>query len=535
MKVTTEELERCEILMTIEVEPAQEQKILKKAAKKIAREVPVPGFRKGKAPYGTIVRRFGLEAVQQEALEDSGEKIIQDALVQSEVNPSAQISFDGIDWDPLTIKIKVPGPPKVELSDYRELRLDATEVEISDDDIAESLKAMQEQNATWAPVERATQEKDLVSLSVVEKHEDEVIAEHDSVEYELILPEPAEEEAETEAENSDDDEGEAETVEPPFQPDLTTPLLGVNAGEEKTFTITYPEAYEDDRYAGKDITFNVTVNSIKEKELDPLDDEFAQSVSDFETLDELKKDIEKNLLESRQLEANRTLGQELLDKIVEDAKHIEWPAALEEEMINDEIARFSQQFEQAGLSLDNYLQIQKKDEDEFKEEIRENVLSGLKRSIVLSEVTKLEKLEISNSEVLERAKSIADSFGGDDQIWQYLLSSEMQQGRLANELLTEKILLRLGAIAKGEAPEPGEETEEEVAAAAEADEPQAEAEASEESEAVVNEEEATAETEASSSDEEPAGDEATEEVAEEPSEEEAAKEEAAKTEDAKNA
>ena len=121
MKVTTEALERCEILMTIEVEPAQEQKMLQKAAKKIARQVNIPGFRKGKAPYNTVVRRFGVETVQQEALEDSVEKIIQDALEEAEVNPSAQIGFDSIEWNPLTLKLKVPGPPQVEVHQERQL------------------------------------------------------------------------------------------------------------------------------------------------------------------------------------------------------------------------------------------------------------------------------------------------------------------------------------------------------------------------------------------------------------------------------
>ena len=453
MRVTTEELERCEILLTIEIEPDQEQNMLKKAAKKIARQVRIPGFRPGKAPYNTVVRRFGLDAVQQEALEDSAEKLINDALVEANLRPFAQISFDGISWNPLQIKIKVPGKPKVELGDYRKLRLDSEPIEVTDDDVAAALSRMQEQQATWAPVERPSQENDLITISVVEKNGDEILAEHDSIEYELTFPEE-----DHEANEDSGDQEDSEVSGTDFQPDLTTPLLGLSAGDEKTFSIDYPDNFQDGRYAGKSIDFTVEVLSVKEKELDPLDDEFAQSFSDFDTLDELKADIKKNLLEMRQREANQKLGEELLDKIIEEAETIEWPVALEEESVEAEIERFTQQFSRYGLDLDSYLQIEKKTEAEFREEIRKNVVMGLKRSAVLGKLTEIEKLSVSNSEVLERAKSIADSIG-DDKVWQYLLGSEAQQNRMANDMLTGKVFDRLAAIAKGEAPEPGADIE----------------------------------------------------------------------------
>ena len=448
MKVTTEELERCEILMTVEVEPAEEQDMLKKAAKRIARQVQVPGFRPGKAPYGTVVRRFGIEAVQQEALENSGEKLVENALKEADLNPTAQLSFDEVSWNPLTLKLRVPGPPKVELGDYRAIRLETKPIEVTAEDIDKELKALQEQNATWVPVERPAEIGDLITMSVIEKDGDEVLSEHDSVEYELLLPEEDE---------SADDEGDDEVG--GNEPDLTTPLLGLSAGEEKTFDVTYPDNYDDDRYAGKDITFTVNVSSVKEKELDSLDDDFAQAMGDFETLDELKERIETNLRERREFGYNQELGQEVLDKIVEEAEQIDWPVALEEEMIDNEIERFSEQFKRAGITLDSYLRIEKKTKEDLREDIRATTVESLKKSIVLGEVAKLEKLSVSNSEILERAKIIADMFGGgSERIWQNLISSDLQQSRIANEVLTSKVITRLAEIAKGEALEPGEET-----------------------------------------------------------------------------
>jgi len=446
VKVTTEELERCEVLLTIEVDPAHEQDLLKKAARRIARQVQIPGFRPGKAPYNTVVRRFGMEAVQQEVLENSVEKIIQDGLVEAKLVPYAQLSFDEISWDPFTLRVKVPGPPKVELSNYRDIRLEVKPVEVSEDDVNQALEELREQNATWAPVDRAAELNDLISMSVIETDGDEILADHDSVDHELVRPEQAESES--------DEETPARK-----QPDLTTPLLGLSAGDEKTFSVTYPEDFQDARYAGKDITFEVKVSSVKVKELDPLDDEFAQAVSDFETLAELREDVGAKLKKRRETEYDQELGQQTLDKIIEDAKKIEWPLALEEQMIDDELERFAEQFRQAGLPFESYLKIQNKTRDELREEVRESTLTGLNRSIVLGELAGLEKLEVSNTEVLERAKSIADAFGGNEDIWRRILASEAHQSRIANEVLSSKVLLRLAAIAKGEAPELVDEVE----------------------------------------------------------------------------
>jgi trigger factor len=272
VKVTTEVLERCETLLTVEVEPKQEQKMLQQAAKRIAREVNIPGFRPGKAPYNVIVRRFGLDVVQQEAIEKSADKLIQEALAEVEITPYAQIGLDNIDWEPLTIKLKVPTEPKVEIGDYRETRLEFEPVTVTDEDIEKELKDIQEQNASWAPVERGAEIGDMIDISVVEKDGDEVLEERESEEF--VLEDPEEHEGHD-------------------HPDMTTPLLGLSADEEKTFTLTYSDDYDNDTYAGKEITFEVKVNAVKQKEVDPIDDEFAQSFSDFDTLEELKADIHR--------------------------------------------------------------------------------------------------------------------------------------------------------------------------------------------------------------------------------------------------
>lgn len=436
MKVTTEELERCEVLLTLEIDSGQQEKLLKKAAQRISREARIPGFRPGKAPYNVIVRRFGLEALQSEALEQSVEELVKQGMAEVDITPYAQIKLDGVEWNPLTIKIRVPTKPQVELGDHRAIRLEATPVEVSDEDIEQALIRLQEQRATWVPVERPSQLGDLISMTVTEQEGETVLSDHQAVEYELkALPE--------EQQNK--------------QPDLTTPLLGLQAGENKTFTITYPAEFENEEYAGKDITFNVEVSGVKQKELDPLDDEFAKQVGDYETLEALKAKLGEDLRQSRQRQSDMELGAKALDELVERAEKIEWPLGMEDEQINQEIEHLERHLKQSGLTLDGYLRVNNKTSEQLRDEVRQQIVSQLKRGLVMNKVAELEKLEVSQIEILEQAKMMADMFGGGDRVWQNIMASEARQGVLSNDLLSNKVIHRLAAIAKGEAPEPGPE------------------------------------------------------------------------------
>ena len=467
MKVTTEELERCQVMVTVEIDSKKEKDLLQKAAKRIAREIKIPGFRPGKAPYNVVVRRFGLEAIQQEALEKSADDMIQKALEEADVTPFARMDLESVEWDPLVIKIKVPTEPKVELEDYRAIRLDFDEIEVADEDVDERLKQLQENNATWTPVERPAQLNDSITLAVVEKIDDEIVAEHDSLDYELKPVEDEEPtdnleaEVEEEADAVEEEAGEAEeetseadeAYKPPFRPDLTTPLLGLSAGEEKVFSITYPEDFNDQDYAGKEVVFDVKIAAVKEKTLAPIDDDLAKTVSDFETLDDLKADIRANIKSQREQEQNNGLGNQALEQIIEEAD-LEWPLAYEDESIERELDNYERQVSRYGLSLDSYLSLENKTRDDFIEESRERIISRLKRSFVIRKIAEQENLKVGESEILQHAKFLSDLSGQGDRLWRDILSSPVQQELIANDLLVGKVIDWLAAVAKGETPEP---------------------------------------------------------------------------------
>jgi trigger factor len=229
--------------------------------------------------------------------------------------------------------------------------------------------------------------------------------------------------------------------------DINTPLLGLSAGENKTFTINYPDDWQQSRYAGKEITYEVAVSSVKTKEIDSLDDEFAKSVGDVETLAELKDRLRTNIQNRRQAEADHALGQQSLEKIIADAEKIEWAEGLEEYRLDGELEDYAERVKQAGLTLDSYLQMQNMTKDELREKFRPNVVNALKTGLMLGKLAELEGLEVSQMEVLERARAIAYMSGGDDRIWQNILSSPSRQAFVANNVLSDKVIERLAAIA----------------------------------------------------------------------------------------
>jgi trigger factor len=446
LKLTTDPLEDCEVLLTVEMDEQQTDKLLKAAAQRISKQVRIPGFRPGKAPYHMIVRRFGEEVVRNEALEDLSQSVFQQALEQAELKPYAPASLEEVTWDPLVMKVRVPTPPAVDLGDYRAMRMEVEPVKVSETEINEALEELQKEHAVWNPIERPAQLEDLVTMTVKEQAGDEILAEKENVEYELTQV----------------DEGGS-------GPDLTTPLIGLSAGDEKEFSVTYPETVDDPRYTGKEVAVSVKVHSVKEREFYPLDDDFAQTVGDFDTLEQLKESLIEDIRQRKEREADNELGQKALEQLIEGAERIEWPKALEEEEINQALSEQDRRLQQAGLSLDTYLSMQKKTREELREEFRPAVQERLRRSLALGKLVELEKLSIGGHEVtsqIDRLSMLAGERGAE---LREALTNPDSVRYIANDLLTSKVLERLVQIVKGEAEAETEEVEVETGTEAKAE------------------------------------------------------------------
>jgi trigger factor len=300
-------------------------------------------------------------------------------------------------------------------------------VEVSQQDIDEALVQLQLKYAVLNPVERAAQLGDLVTMAIKERAGDEILAEDESMEYEL-----------------------AEVDEDSAEPDLTTPLIGLSAGDEKEFTVAYPET-ADARFAGRDVTVSVKVHSVKERELYPLDDDFAQTVGDFDTLEQLREKLAEDLLSEKEQAADRELGQEALEQLIASAERLEWPNAVEEEEIDRVLEEQDRRLQRDGLSLDTYLSMQKKTREQLREEFRPAVQDQLRHSMVLGKLIELEGLSLAGHEVTGRIDVLSSLAGERGAELREALTTPDSVKHIANDLLTSKALDRLVQIVKGEA------------------------------------------------------------------------------------
>lgn len=429
LNVITEPQENCEVLMTVEVDEKQTDRLLKSAAQRISREVKIPGFRPGKAPYRLIVQRFGEEVVRNEALGDLSKSVFEEALKQSDVEPYAPASLEDVTWEPLVMKVRVPVAPMVELGDYRAMRMEVEPIEVTEAEIEESLKRLQDEYATWNPVERPAQLGDLITMAVKEQVGDEIVAEDENAEYVLSQPD--------------------QQANP--GPDLVTPLTGLSAGDEKEFSVIYPETARDARYAGQEVTISVQVHSVKEKQVYPLDDDFAQTVGDFDTFEQLREKVKEDVRRRKEREADRELGEEAFQKLIQSAERIEWPKVLEEKEIDQALEEQDRRLQQNGLSLDNYLAMQKKTREELREESRPSVQERLQRSLALSKLVELENLSVAGHEITDQIDRVSILAGERGAQLRKALTTPSSLRHVASDLLAAKAMERLVLIVKGEA------------------------------------------------------------------------------------
>ena len=427
MNVTTELPENCEVLMTVEMDEQEADNLLKAAAKRIARQVQIPGFRPGKAPYRQVVQRVGEDALRSEALEDLGERVFKEALEKSELEPFAPASMEDISWSPLVMKVRVPVDPVVDIGEYRALRMEAELVEVGEQDVDGALAELQDEHTTWNPVERPAEMGDTMVMGIEERDGDRVLVADEEVKYEL------------EAVDEDD-----------ARPDLATPLLGLSAGDEKSFDLPYPESNSNPDYAGKEITVSVKVHQVMERETYPLDDDFAQSVGDFDNIEELKAKLAQDLLQKRESEADVQVAAKMLEQIIDNADPLEWHQSLEEGMLDRWLEDVDSNLQENGLTLDVYLTTQKKTREQFREEYRSSAQARIRRMLVISELIKQEGLTVEGEEVIDRIDQMSLMAGERGNDLRQALGTEDGVTSVAQKMLDAKLQERLIQIAKAE-------------------------------------------------------------------------------------
>ncbi len=474
MQVTTERLENCQVKVIIELDAADVDQRLRETARKISREFTVPGYRRGRAPFHAVVRVFGREAVQQQALEDFGPELYEKALEEIEYEPYEVGDLEEVEWDPFRMSILLPIRPEVDLGDYRAVRVPFEPEEVTEEDVEEYLADLQQEHGQWVPVERPAALGDRVVLDMEGKAGDRLVMSNE--EHEMLL------------------EAEAPNPLPGFHEEI----VGMSPGEEKVFSLTVPEDDSDERIAGQEATVTVHLHTVQAEDLPPLDDDLAMMVGDYDTLDDLRAATRENL----ETEALQRAEDEYLDRVleamIEAAVKIEYPSQAVEREAEMALERMERNLASSGMQLDTYLGMIGKTREMYKREMLPMAEGRLRKRLVLGQVAEREGLKVEEEEIEAEIDRLSEMMGDQADEMREMLESPIGRLSLADDLLVTRVQERIIQIGKGEAPPIEEEQAEEGAEAAaeevaEEEEPAAEAPAEAEVEAA---EEAVEETEA---------------------------------------
>ncbi|KAA6454585.1 MULTISPECIES: trigger factor [Bacillus] len=390
MSVKWEKQEGNEGVLTVEVDAETFKTALDDAFKKVVKQVSIPGFRKGKIPRGLFEQRFGVEALYQDALDIllpvEYPKAIEEAGIEPVDRP--EIDVEKIEkGESLIFTAKVTVKPEVKLGDYKGLNVEKDETAVTDEDVQNELKALQERQAELVVKEEGTVEE---GNTVV-------------LDFEGFVDGEAFEGGK--AENYSLEVGSGSFI-PGFEEQLT----GLEAGAEKDVEVTFPEEYHAEDLAGKPAVFKVKIHEIKAKELPELDDEFAKDVDEeVETLAELTEKTKKRLEEAKENEADAKLREELVLKASENAE-----ADVPQAMIDTELDRMMKEFEQRlqmqGMNLELYTQFSGQDENALKEQMKEDAAKRVKSNLTLEAIAQAENLEVTDEEVDAELSKMAEAY-----------------------------------------------------------------------------------------------------------------------------
>jgi trigger factor len=367
-----------------ELEAAQER-----AFRRLAKNVKLPGFRAGKVPRKVFEQTYGAETIASEALEDVVPEVYARAVREHELSPVDRPKMELLpaeEGKPSRLKATVAVRPAIDLHDYKGIEVERDTPAIDDDDVERSIAALAKERATLVPVERPAQLGDVVTLD-----------------YEGKIDGVAFEGGSAKGQMTELDENR-------FIPGFASGIAGMSAGETKDVEAVFPSDYPKEDLAGKTAIFTVTVNDVKALELPALDDEFAKTISENETLEALRADVRKRLEVIAQSRARRAVGNAVMEKLV-DAHEFPLPEVLVEREVDNMVNDLAAQVGQSGSTLDDYLQEQGKTIDELRESFHADAEQRVKGTLVIEEVARAEGINATPADVAEELAALSRQYG----------------------------------------------------------------------------------------------------------------------------
>ena len=424
MKVTREKEEDRQVFLRIELEQPQVDQALEQAYRRLVKKANIPGFRQGKAPREVLERYVGKEGLLEDAIDNLLPEVYEQALKEEKIEAIANPQIEVVEREPVVFTAVVPLEPTVELGDYKSIKLKPEKAEVTQEELDAVIEQVRRQNGTWEPVERPLAFEDLVVMDVEARVEDKPFINQQGAQYQVMPNQPLP------------------------TPDFADQLIGMKVGEEKEFKLTLPQDYSQPELAGKEASFKVNINEVKQQHLPKLDKEFAKLVSpDLKTMAALKKRLTSNLTIQAEQKAREAFEEKVIDAVV-DLSKVEFPPVLADSELERLIEQQARWMQESGLALEEYLSRIKKTEEELREEMRPVAAKRVTRSLVLGKVAEAEKIKVTDEEITAELEKLVKGSENKAEM-EERMSLPQVRGSMEQMLATQKTVQRLMEIAKG--------------------------------------------------------------------------------------
>ncbi len=378
MKITQEEVVDNQTTLRIELEEADLNPYLDQGYRRLAPQISLPGFRKGKVPRHIIEGFMGRESLLNEVLDNMVYEVTSKAIEEQDIDAAGVPKIEDLDLDPVSFTAIVALKPEVRLGDYKSIRVPFEPDEVTDEAVTQRIDNIRESVGSWETVERPPQIGDLLNLDARGEIEgEEFWSREDSV---LYL----------------DDEGSVPVT------GFPQAMVGIEPGQETEFTLLIPEDFRDASIAGKEASFTVTAKEVRERSLPELNDEFAQSLPDgYETLETLREEVRKGMTADADARLEQEYEARVIQSLIDEATITIPPVMLENEANRIQNTQ-NQILESANIRRDDYLRSTGKTEEEAQKEAEEEAEQRIRRTFALNKVSELEEVEVTDQEIDER-------------------------------------------------------------------------------------------------------------------------------------
>lgn len=441
MNVTVNPVDQHKVTLTIEVPAKEVTKGIAQAVKRIAGQVNIPGFRKGKAPRRILEMNFGKDAILEEAFELLAGRAYNEALREQEIIPVSEPEIERVTFEEgkdLVFKATLTKRPEVTLGEYKGLEAEKKDATVTDEQIQEQLDNIRNQQAKMVVADKDAklQKDDFAVIDFAGSIDGKPFDGGEGKSYPLQI-------------------GSGN-----FIPGFEDQLVGHVAGDDVDVKVTFPEDYFVKELAGKEAVFKVHVHDIKRKELPELNDEFAKEASSYDTIEELKADLRKKMEEDATGRAIDAYNAALIEQAVKNAT-VDIPEIMVDDRVEQMIQELAMNMESRGLKLDDYLKFSNKTLDALKEEYKANAAENVRADLVLEAIAKEENIQVTTEDMNMEIFTMAQNFGADPkEVWN-IIAKEGRVSMLASSVARKKAARFIIEHAKGAETAKSEEAKEE--------------------------------------------------------------------------